>query len=224
MTIQKFNIGPLRLCCCKNTDSDTVAYILYPMDMLTEWIPNAAIKYGTSIIVITGMDWDNDLTPWTAPGVPSGSPDFRGNAPKFLRQLTDTVIPTVESYTGISSNCERTLVGVSLSGLFTLWQWGVCDTFKNIASLSGSFWYEGFMEWFNQQNFSGKSGKAYFLLGNLESKSRVRQFDSVGTNTSEIVSRLKSEGVNTEFESVPGNHYYDPIGRLDRAFAAMTGR
>ncbi|MDE6638872.1 MAG: hypothetical protein K2K32_11640 [Muribaculaceae bacterium] len=34
-----------------------------------------------------------------------------------------------------------------MSGLFALWQWMVCDTFRNIASLSGSFWYEGFMEW-----------------------------------------------------------------------------
>lgn len=36
------------------------------------------------------------------------------------------------------------MAGVSLSGLFALWQWLMNDTFRNIISLSGSFWYAGF--------------------------------------------------------------------------------
>ena len=121
----------------------------------------------------------------------------------------------------MDANIERTLVGVSMSGLFALWQWMLCDTFTNIASLSGSFWYDGFMEWIKSCPIPHKNGKGFFLLGNQESKSKVRAFDTVETNTMQIVALLKDAGIETEFESVPGNHYSNPIPRLDTAFTAM---
>ncbi len=108
-----------------------------------------------------------------------------------------------------------------MSGLFTLWQWMLCDTFNNIASLSGSFWYENFIEWMRSIPIPSKSGKAFFLLGNQEPHSNVKAFNTVGQNTEEIISLLHTAGINVEFESVPGNHYSDPIPRLNKAFAAI---
>ncbi len=65
--------------------------------------------------MITGMDWDNDLTPWKAKGVPSGSADFKGLAPQFLSFLKERLIPEIEKELNVSSGVERTLAGVSLS-------------------------------------------------------------------------------------------------------------
>ncbi len=191
------------------------------MDMLSDWIGPATENYGTNIVVITGMDWQNVFSPWPAPGVPKGTEAFKGESPDFLKLLQQTVIPQVEASMGISANPERSLVGVSMSGLFALWQWMVCDTFSNIASLSGSFWYEGFLDWMRSRPIPPKSGKGYFLLGDQESKSKVKAFDAVGENTAQIISMLRADGIDAQFQSVPGNHYSDPIPRLDRAFAAL---
>ena len=218
---RKIEIGNLHCLCCSGSGKGKVAYILYPMDMLADWIVPAAGKYGTDIVVITGMDWQNVFSPWPAKGVPKGCPDFKGESPEFLSLLQNSVIPTIERDLGYDSEPERTLIGVSMSGLFAFWQWMECDTFINIASLSGSFWYEGFIDWIKSRKIPAKTGRAYFLLGDKEVKSSVRVFNSVAANTQEIISLLKSKGIKTEFQSVPGNHYADPIPRLDRAFTAL---
>ena len=213
------DIEDLSCLCSSLVSKDMIAYILYPMDMLAGWIELAARKYGVTIVVVTGMDWQNVFSPWPAPGVPKGDPDFKGESPEFLKLLQEKVIPQVESELGMSPNVERSLIGVSMSGLFALWQWMVCDTFRNIASLSGSFWYEGFMEWMKSLTIPAKSGKGYFLLGDQESKSKV--FGTVGQNTQDIIALLRGAGIDVEFQRVPGNHYSDPIPRLDRAFSAL---
>ena len=96
-----------------------------------------------------------------------------------------------------------------------------CDTFWSIASLSGSFWYEGFIEWMRKIQIPHKTGKGFFLLGDQESHSNVRVFNSVGINTAEIIRILKTSGTNAEFESVPGNHFANGIARLEKAFNAL---
>lgn len=210
-------------CLCSDYIPDgKIAYILYPMDgFLDRWIESAAKKYGVTIVVITGMDWQNVFSPWPARGVPAGSPDFKGESTEFLNILKNKVIPNIELALGYRANPIRTIVGVSMSGLFVLWQWILCDTFDNIACLSGSFWYEGFMDWIKTHPVSHKNGAAFFLLGNQEVKSSIREFQTVGVNTATIIDFLKKEKVKVMFQSVPGNHYSDPIRRLDAAFSAL---
>lgn len=188
---------------------------------LEEWIERAAPEFGVSIAVVTGMDWDNDLTPWPAKGQPPGSPDFRGNAVEFLSVLVSEVVPEVERRMNLGAAVERTLAGVSLSGLFTLWQWMSNNLFCNIISLSGSFWYDGFVTWIKSLPVPKKPGRAYFLLGSLEAKTKVKAFQPVQTDTVEIVDYLHDNGISDIFELVPGNHYQFPEQRLDRAFARM---
>lgn len=219
--IQTFDIYSQHCLCCVNSKSEKITYVFYPVDILGEWIEQAADDYNTSIVAISGMDWDNDLTPWPATGVPKGSPDFEGNAKNYLKLLTDDLIPEIERRIGVAAGVTRDLVGVSLSGLFTLWQWMVCGTFTSIASLSGSFWYEGFIKWFSELKIPEKKGMAYFSLGDKEDKSKVQAFNSVGDNTRKIVELLKESGIDTVFESVPGTHYDDPIPRLDKAFKSL---
>lgn len=200
---------------------DRICYLLYPFDRLEEWIERAAPEFGVSIAVVTGMDWDNDLTPWPAKGQPPGSPDFKGNAVEFLSVLVSEVVPEVERRMNLGAAVERTLAGVSLSGLFTLWQWMSNNLFSNIISLSGSFWYDGFVTWIKSLPVPKKPGRAYFLLGNLEAKTKVKAFQPVQTDTVEIVDYLHDNGISDIFELVPGNHYQFPAQRLNRAFAWM---
>lgn len=156
--MKEINVNGLKCQCVKPQNFDAITYILYPMDSLSGWITPAAEKFKTAIVVITGMDWDNDLTPWPAVGVPKGCPDFKGNAQEFLKKLIDTVT-AIDTQLSISSGTVHNLIGVSLSGLFTLWQWTQCNLFENIACLSGSFWYDGFVEWFDNQPLIGPTDK-----------------------------------------------------------------
>lgn len=219
--IQTIDIDGLHCLCSTPMRKDRIAYILYPMDMLSGWIEPAAEKYGVTIVVITGMDWETAFSPWPAPGVPKGSADFKGGSPAFLDILYQRVISRIEMSLGMDKDVDRTLVGVSMSGLFSLWQWMVCDTFRDIASLSGSFWYEGFVDWIKSQPIPKKVGKGYFLLGNQESKSKVKEFATVGVKTTEIIDFLSNAGIDVEFQSVPGSHIADPIPRLEKAFTAL---
>lgn len=219
--IQKIDIDGLQCLCGSCNSKEKIAYILYPMDALSDWIEPAAQKYGVTIVVITGMDWQNVFSPWPSRGVPKGTPDFKGESPEFLKQLQQKVLPVVENEFGMSQEVDRTIVGVSMSGLFALWQWMLCDTFQNIASLSGSFWYEGFVDWMKSLVIPKKSGMGYFLLGDQEPKSKVKEFSTVGTATQEILKLLRIAGIDVEYQSVPGDHFANPIPRLDRAFTAL---
>ncbi len=217
----EFKVGRLDCMACRG-NGERVVYILYPMDLLSGWIEEASLRHGVSIVVVTGMDWDNDLTPWPAKGVPKGSPDFKGYSARFLETLRTWVIPEAERRLGMTETVSRDLVGVSLSGLFTLWQWLTCDEFHSIASLSGSFWYEGFADWVTKREIPHKTGSAYFLLGSAESKTKVKAFASVADDTRTVIETLRHAGIRTIFETVPGNHYTDPIPRLERALIALT--
>ena len=219
---KKLEICGLDCLCCVQDGAHDVAYVLYPMDVLDQWIEKASRSHNVTIVVITGMDWDNVFSPWPAPGQPPGSPAFQGKSSEFLDLLREKVVPQVERQLDLpSESLVRSLVGVSMSGLFALWQWMLCDTFTNIASLSGSFWFPGFLEWMKSHPVPHKMGKGYFLLGRQEPKSNVKAFDSVGVNTQQIIQLLEDNGVNVEFESVGGNHFFEPIPRLNRAFNGL---
>lgn len=218
MDAEVIKVGKLSCYCAITPGSHEIAYLLSPIDGVEVWVNDTAELYGISIVVVLHIDWDNDLTPWPAPGQPPGCPPFKGLAPQFFRTLTNTVLPTIESKYSIQKDIVRTLVGVSLSGLFTLWQWPQSIIFQNIVTLSGSYWYEGFEQWIFTQNFSSKTGKCYMLLGEAEPHSSVAAFRCVGKATESIVGYLRRQGVNITFNYVPGNHFQFPIHRLTLAF------
>lgn len=208
--------------------SQKVVYMIYPDTQSyfpESWLQRLSAKYNVSIaMVYVPLDqWDDLLTPWPAPGVPQGSPDFAGESKAMLNALQAEVIPQCEKALGIGDEVERDLIGVSLAGLFTLWQWMECETFHSIACLSGSFWYEGFLDWFDKQPIPQKSGKAYFLLGKQEPKAPVKAFQSVGVNTEAIFERLKAAGIDTRFDWVPGAHISNPLPRAECAFDFLEG-
>lgn len=204
---------------CKLVTGETskVTYMIYPAVVPLEdpWLEEMALLSGGSlaVVLVPGPMWNDSLTPWPEPGETRDAQPFGGKAPEFLRLLTGSIVPETEQKLGTPVE-KRNLVGVSLSGLFTLWQWIQNDTFGSIACLSGSFWYEGFLEWFDSQPVPRKQGKAFFLLGDKEPEAHIKAFRSVGVNTEAIVKRLKDNGINVCFEWVPGNHFADPQGRI----------
>lgn len=202
-------------CHCVAGNPDRVLYMLFPMDQMDDICMAGAEHYNVSVVGITGMDWDDDMTPWPAPGAPSGCAPFQGKAGQFLDLLQNQIVPACEREMAIE-HPTRYLLGVSLSGLFALWQWMVSDVFDDIASISGSFWYNGFTDWLSEE-VHAKPGRAYFSLGDREEHTSVPQFKSVAEDTRQVVSLLQEAGIDTEFRIVPGNHYQYALQRMEWA-------
>lgn len=224
--VEKIKIEDLQCDCVRNTDSLRVVYMIYPLGVgfSEDWLETQAEHNTCSIVAIyVPFDkWNDYLTPWPEPGETRKAQPFAGEGSTFLRTIQTEVIPKAEEVLGIKDVAERDLIGVSLGGLFTLWEWMECDTFRSIACLSGSFWYMGFIDWFSKQTIPHKQGKAFFLLGTEEPKSHIKAYRSVGVNTEEIVTDLKKAGIDTTFEWVPGNHFANPMERAERAFSHLT--
>ena len=200
--------------------------MIYPLGLgfKEDWLETQTRKNKCSIVMVyvPTYNWNDYLTPWPEPGETPDAEPFAGEGAKFLKILQEDIIPQTEKALGIDHAAERDLVGVSLGGLFTLWQWMQNSTFHSIACLSGSFWYMGFMEWFDKQIIPHKQGKAYFLLGTEEPKANVKAYQSVGVNTINIVDALKKAGIDTTFDWVPGNHFSNPLQRAEKALAFLA--
>lgn len=206
------------------SNSERICYILLPEGLKDEgrqWMEQAAEKYSCSIVVMSGMDWNDDLTPWGAEGVFRKAKPFAGHADVFLKMLREDVLPNVESQLGLK-HPERFLAGVSLSGLFAIWSVFRCDIFAGIASVSGSLWYDGFASWTEGRTPSGRVGKVFVSLGDREKKSKDRRMATVEEMTLQVVGNLRAKGVKTEFILEENTTHFSPvIPRLEKALESL---
>lgn len=221
----KLNIEGYQCHCAPKKDAKAVVYMIYPelAELEDKWVEKMAELHEVNVVMVyvPADQWNDALTPWPEPGEAKGCPPFAGKSAEFLKFLQDKIIPSTDKACEIPPEVERNLIGVSLGGLFTLWQWMECDTFKSIGCLSGSFWYVGFKKWFESKPVPHKTGKAYFLLGEEEPSSHVVAFQSVGVNTEAVVAKLKDAGIPVTFEWVQGNHFSRPVHRAERALDSL---
>lgn len=226
--IQTLRIADLKCDVAAGKPSSPVLYMIYPaiVPLPESWLEDVAHQYGVSVtaVYVPADEWNNYLTPWAEPGETPQSLPFGGKAMEFKKLLESRVIPEVEKSIGCSGALERYLLGVSLSGLFTLWDWMQSDLFGSIACLSGSFWYEGFMDWFDSVPVPRKRGSAYFLLGLQEPHAHIKAYRPVGVNTEAVVKRLKEAGIHVSFDWVSGNHFADPLGRASLAVSRLLSK
>ena len=185
---------------------------------LHEGLNGLAEKHGVSIVVIEAVNWNDDLTPWPAEGVFKKAKPFGGKATSFLNKLTDEIIPETEKDLGVEQ-AERTLLGVSLSGLFAVWSAFNSDAFTNIISISGSLWYDGLVEWMKEQSLSPRIKKVCMLLGEKEKNAKEKRMATVEKRTQAAANILKEKTqASVTFELVEGTHFSPIMPRLERAF------
>lgn len=193
-----------------------ICYIILP-ECLKEtehsWLDHMAETYDTNMVVISGLNWGTDLTPWKAPGVKGG--EFEGKAKSFLDRLKEDLFVNIESSLRLS-NPKRFLIGVSLSGLFGTWAAFVCSRFAGVGSVSGSLWYDGFTEWIRTKE-NTTCTKFYFSLGEKEKEGRNPRLSKVEVATLEVIEHIKTLGASTHFEHNEGNHFGPLIERIEKA-------
>ena len=199
--------------------SNRVCYIILPeclKESEREWLDRMAEEHSASIVVISGLDWESELTPWKAPGLKAG--EFAGRAQSFLDILKGDIMVNVESSLRISRP-KRFIAGVSLSGLFALWASCRTHLFEGVASVSGSFWYDKFTEWFGTQEYI--SSRYYFSLGEKEKDGKNLRLAAVEEETAKIMSTLQANEKEVIFEYNEGNHFGPLIERIEKAISAL---
>ena len=196
--------------------SERICYVILPEKLKESehtWLESMAAGHEANFVVISGMNWDEDLTPWKAPGLKGG--EFAGKAQYFLEMLKADLFFNLEISLQMKK-AERSIVGVSLSGLFAVWASLSMPLFSSVGSVSGSLWYDGFLEWM-KENTDTATGRYYFSLGNKEKDGKNRRLASVEESTLEAVDLLKSVGKDVTFEYNEGNHFGPLIERIEKA-------
>ena len=205
------------------TESDDVCYVLLPERMKEadmDWLEELVQKYSVNIVAISGMEWNDALTPWKAPALNPKEEDFKGKAKDFLSSLLGDIFVNTEQSLRLH-HPKRHLIGISLAGLFAVWASTVTNKFESIASISGSFWYDGFVDWFKEQELQADR---YFLsLGDKEVKAKNDRLASVGTCTESILQIIQDKSKEVTFITDEGNHFEFFRERIEKAiFASMV--
>ena len=197
-------------------ESDRICYIILP-ERLKEselpWLDQMAESLLCNLVVISGCEWDEQLTPWKAPGLKDGM--FGGKGQYFLEMLKGDLFFNLEIALKIRKP-RRSLIGVSLSGLFAVWATGCMPLFESVGSVSVSLWYDGFLEWMKTQK-EFHCNKYYFSLGEKEKDGKNKRLASVEESTLEAIELLKSVGKEVFFEYNEGNHFGPLIERIEKA-------
>lgn len=164
-----------------------------------------------TLVTVSGLNWEAELSPWTAGNLFKYSEMFTGGADDYLQFLTQQVIPQAE--TGLNGILWRGLAGYSLAGLFTIYALYKTDLFSRAASMSGSLWYPGFKDFALKNTLRIAPQHLYFSLGDKEARARNQYLKTVQQCTEELTAHYRSLGINTCYELNPGGHYRNIISR-----------
>ncbi len=199
--------------------SESICYILLPEKLKESeklWLDRMAEEFNSNFVVVSGIDCEDDLTPWKAPGIKSGN--FGGNARQFVDMLKGDFF-NIENSMQMNRQ-KRYVIGVSLSGLFAVWSTAVLPLFDAVGSVSGSLWYDGFADWFrNAGEYS--CSRYYFSLGEKEKSGRNKRLSNVDECTHSIADHLKSYGKEVTIEYNEGNHFGPLLERVEKAIRSI---
>ena len=219
--MQTLNCGPYTVDLFTEANSQTVVYAVMDQgksravwSMLKEPKP--------ALAAISGVDWNRELSPWPAPKVFRGGGDFGGKGPAFLDTLTGQIVPPVEAQLGFSP-VSRAIAGYSLAGLFTLWSVFQTDMFDRAASVSGSLWFDRFMDYMKSSAPPNGLRRIYLSLGNREKNARNQRMAAVEDCTRKSAEVLRGWNIPVMFEINPGGHFQDIPGRIARGIDQLMG-
>ena len=166
-----------------------------------------------NLVTISGLNWNQELSPWPIETVVSKDDRFTGGADDLLTLLTLSIVPQVEELLD-GPPAWRCLAGYSMGGLFTLYSSHHTTLFTRFMSASGSMWYPGWLEYAREHDFAGLVAGVYLSVGDKESTSRNAVLQTVGERTRQVAELYASRGVPVKFELNPGNHFKNPPLRV----------
>ena len=220
MEIMNWQEGSLHGTIYRGSGEGRVVYILEPVPV-TEKVTHLAEELSLTLVSMSGMDWNGDLSPWKAPKVFKSEDDFSGGAEGFMRKLEETVFPGIERKAGFTVS-HRMMAGISMSGLFALYMASRSEALSAAASISGSLWFDGFTDFIREKGVNPAVKRVYLSLGDREKKTGNPRMAKVEDATLEIEKILQQRGVETVFQMNRGNHFVYGAERLEEALRYLA--
>ncbi|MDO4796485.1 MAG: alpha/beta hydrolase-fold protein [Coriobacteriales bacterium] len=183
-------------------------------------IDSLARMRGVTIASVPVRDWANALTPWPAAGLYREDPAFGGQADATLDELLTQAIPAIEAAHGLVP-AARAICGYSLGGLFALYALTHADAFVACACVSGSVWYEGWVEHLSQLPLDLSGRYAFLSLGTKERRAARPLLKTVQVRMETCTDVLRERGCTVDYRTSPGSHLQHVDERLDAGLAAL---
>lgn len=213
------NCGPYTVNLFAAGASRTIVYIVMGQeDAQTVWAMLEEPK--PALAAISGVDWNRELSPWCAPKAFRGGDEFGGGGPALLSTLAGQIVPLVKKRLGYIPQSSA-IAGYSLAGLFALWSAFNTDTFDRVASVSGSLWFDGFLDYVATNIPCGELRHVYLSLGNREKDTRNPRMAVVEDCTRKASGLLQGRGIPVTFEITQGGHFDNPPARIARGITEL---
>lgn len=180
-------------------DSQTVCYFF-----MAERINIEPVE-GVRLVMIYPYDWNYCMTPWKYHDKNMGK---TGGGEEFLSWFISEIYD--EKYQ------RQYIGGYSLGGLFALFAACEKELFDGVMSVSGSLWYPGALEYFNEKSIGKRIGKIYMSLGDKESLTKNAEREKVGFNT-EKLAEVFGKTKEVFFEYNRGGHFTDISERIGKS-------
>lgn len=173
------------------------------------------------LVSVQCTNWNDHYTPWPAPALKKNDKPFGGKAKHYLEFLVEIVKPYIDANYRTKKKPEDTaLIGYSLGGLTALYLLYTCGAFGKIGSLSGSLWFDGWVEFIDCNMPANTDAKVYLSLGTGEEHSRNQRMASVGEctrRTADILKQQLNSSDNLIFQWNNGGHFTDINKRYEKA-------
>ena len=137
--------------------------------------------------------------------------------------LTENILPQAEALLP-ASPAWRGLAGYSLAGLFAIWALYQTDIFSRAASMSGSLWYPGLLDYLSARTPPRRPDCLYLSLGDREARARDTVLKTVRRETEAVAAHFRARGIPTALEFPPGNHFQNVTERMAAGIGWLLGR
>ncbi|WP_206610480.1 alpha/beta hydrolase-fold protein [Actinomyces wuliandei] len=214
------------LAVCYEGTAGRTGPVIYVIDMSGRpfEIDDLCAGLAATVVAIPVEEWDDSLTPWPAPGLYPGDPDFAGDAGRTLTELLDMALPVVDDRFGLAPS-QRAICGYSLAGLFAMYAFVHSDTFEAAGCLSASVWYEGWLDHLRSLPLELSGKFAFLSIGSQEREAPEQILHCVEDNMEACAGILREVGCETRFEVGPGHHmeyarerFITGLGAIDAFF------
>lgn len=172
------------------------------------------------MVSVGNVDWNRDLSPWKAPKAFHGGEDFGQGASDFLDWIANTLLPTTDQLFKRQPT-TRILAGYSLAGLFALWAVCQTDCFDGAASISGSLWFDGWIDFARDPTLSFQVKKAYLSIGDREKVTRNARMALVEEKTLQTAELMRGRGIRVQVELNEGGHFCNVAQRIAKGIDAL---
>ena len=177
-------------------------------------------KGDCNLLCIGNLDWSLNMTPWPAEAMFRGEESFGGGAGDYLPILLEEILPKGKQLVK-GSPVHTAIAGYSLAGLFALYALYQTPVFDRAASVSGSLWYPGFLDYAKKHSLQNTPQKLYLSLGDKENRSKNRVLQTVLDQSRALAEHYKESDIDTVWELNEGNHFCQPPLRTAKGILAI---